>query len=162
MMAAKTKGVIQAYTDGSYNIQSGVGGYGAVIFMNKRMKKFSSHVSYVDTNIHRMELRAVLAVLKKIGTGYTIDVYSDSTYCVNTLNNIKRDQWYKPGKHKDLWNKVKQEMVRHINNDSKLAFSWVRGHAGNPFNEMADKLANAGAVREKKVVCDQSKTAPNG
>jgi ribonuclease HI len=161
-MAKKTKGIIQAYTDGSYNNQAGVGGYGAVIFMNKRLKKYSSHVSYVDTNVHRMEIRAILAVLRRVEPGYTIDIYSDSTYCVNTLNNIKSSPWYKPGKHKDLWNKIKEQINDHINNDSKLAFSWVRGHAGNPFNEMADKLAQAGAVREKKVVCDQSKTASNG
>ena len=36
----------------------------------------------------------------------------------------------------------------------------MRGHAGNTFNEMADKLAQTGSKREKKVVCN-NKEKPN-
>jgi ribonuclease HI len=162
-MAKKTKGIIQAYTDGAYDdYVRKTGGYGAVIYMGKRLKKFSSTHAYVDTTHNRMEIRAILAVLMKIETGYTIDIYSDSTYCVNMLNRFKSEPYHEPKKNRDLWSKVSKQIRRHKGNGSKLMFTWVRGHSGNQFNEMADSLAQQGAMKEKKMVCDQSKTASNG
>jgi ribonuclease HI len=33
------------------------------------------------------------------------------------------------------------------NRVGKVKFSWVKGHAGHPLNEAADKLAKIGAVK---------------
>ena len=157
---AKTKGIIQVYTDGSYNQYKGVGGYGAVIFMNNRMKKFSSAVSYVDTSVHRMEVRAILAVLKRIKPGYSIDIYSDSEYCTEMIRKWHEDRFIHGKVNRVLWAELFKHMDRHISNGSNIKVSWIRGHAGNTFNEMADELASIGASREKKVVCD-AKEKPN-
>ena len=71
----QSKGLIQVYTDGAYNWETGIGGYGAVIFMKKeglnRMKKYSSTISYVDTTNNRMEIRGILAAIKRIDSGLT-------------------------------------------------------------------------------------------
>ena len=153
---------IQVYTDGSYDWGREVGGYGAVVFLSvngvNRMKKYNSTVSYVDTTSNRMEIRAILAAIKTIDPGWHIDLYSDSTYCVNQLNKIStRRNTGSIEANKDLWEQVSSVIKNHRAKGTKFNFSWIRAHAGNPFNEMADKLAYTGANREKKVVCDQTK-----
>jgi len=160
MKKRQNKGIIQVYTDGAYDWESGVGGYGAVIFMNKggknRMRKFSSNPAYVDTTNNRMEIRAILACLKQIDPGYDIDIYTDSTYCELIMKKILDRFTYTPKVNKDLWNKVAKEVKHHRTEGSWINVSWIRGHSGNPFNEMADKLANKGQKALKKVVCDQN------
>ena len=154
---------IQVYTDGAYSSHNGIGGYGSVIFMNingeNRMRKFSSTHAYVDTTHNRMELRAILASLKRIRTGpYLIDIYTDSTYCelmVSKLFNFYIGRNYK---NMDLLILIKEQIDRHYSYGSRVRVSWIRGHAGNPFNEMADKLAAEGSKKEMKIVCNQEKT----
>jgi ribonuclease HI len=41
-----------------------------------------------------------------------------------------------PVKNQDLWQKLEQAAGRH-----KVQWKWVRGHAGNPVNELCDRLA---------------------
>jgi ribonuclease HI len=59
------------------------------------------------------------------------------------LVNWKRRDWRtadkKPVKNADLWQELDQLTHSH-----DIAWHWVRGHAGDPGNEMADQLANQG------------------
>jgi ribonuclease HI len=41
-----------------------------------------------------------------------------------------------PVKNQDLWQKLEQAAGRH-----KVEWKWIRGHAGNPMNELCDRLA---------------------
>jgi len=166
-MAKKEKlQAIQVYTDGAADNNAGIGGYGAVIFMNingeNRMRKFSSTYSYVDTTSNRMELRAVLAALTRIKRGpYLIDIYTDSTYCELMVSKLFKHYIGRNYKNMDLLILIKEQIDRHYSYGSRVRVSWIRGHAGNPFNEMADKLAAEGGRREKKKVCSQEKTLAN-
>lgn len=42
----------------------------------------------------------------------------------------------KPVKNRDLWEELDLEITKH-----KVEWHWVKGHAGNKFNELADLLA---------------------
>ncbi|NCS65269.1 MAG: ribonuclease HI, partial [Hydrogenophilales bacterium CG_4_8_14_3_um_filter_62_83] len=42
-------------------------------------------------------------------------------------------------KNRDLWEQLDQIAAQHT-----VEWHWVKGHAGHPENEQADRLANAG------------------
>ncbi|MFT4295343.1 MAG: ribonuclease HI family protein [Micropruina sp.] len=96
------------------------------------------------------ELTAVLDLLRQTaGVDDDLLVYCDSMYVINSLTkwmpNWKRKGWRK-GDGKPVLN---VEIMKEL--DAALAgrrvrFEWVKGHAGHPLNEEADRLANAAAV----------------
>lgn len=143
---AKRQNPVQIFTDGCH---WGEFGAYAAVFIQKRqgvdhvLKLKSSH-KYGNTTSNRMELRAVLASLKRVGTGFRIDIYSDSTYCVDNLKRLKRWEFtgrLKSVKNRDLWTALLQEIKRHEKEGSILNYTWIRGHAGHKWNEMAHELA---------------------
>ena len=98
------------------------------------------------TTNQRMELTAVLRALEALAEG-PVAVHSDSTYVVNCF----RDRWYegwlargwkntqrKPVANRDLWEPLVALVVAR---GPEVSFTWVKGHAGNPMNELADQLA---------------------
>ncbi|MFT4217718.1 MAG: ribonuclease HI family protein [Micropruina sp.] len=96
------------------------------------------------------ELTAVLDLLRQTaGVDDELLVYCDSMYVINSLTKWmpgwKRKGWRK-GDGKPVLN---VEIMKEL--DAALAgrrvrFEWVKGHAGHPLNEEADRLANAAAV----------------
>jgi len=61
----------------------------------------------------------------------------------------KRKGWItsdkKPVKNVDLWKELDQLNALH-----EVEWIWVRGHAGHPENERADRLANKGIPADDK------------
>jgi len=59
------------------------------------------------------------------------------------MSGWKRNGWKnsakKPVKNADLWQELDAEAARH-----RVNWHWVKGHSGNPENELADQLANQG------------------
>jgi ribonuclease HI len=59
------------------------------------------------------------------------------------MHGWKKNGWKtaakKPVKNEDLWRELDEEVKRHTVN-----WHWVKGHSGNPGNELADELANKG------------------
>lgn len=144
---AYEKNPIQIFTDGSF--WNGRGGYAAVFVYivngQKYVKGVKSSSSYGNTTHNRMELRAILAALKRVDTGYRIDIYSDSQYCTDNFKRLGK--WMQNGrirsvKNNDLWREIWKQYRRHKKHDSVINVSWIRGHAGNEYNEMADDLAS--------------------
>ena len=103
------------------------------------------------TTNNRMELLAVIKGLEAIKwENAEVHVYSDSSYVVNAVNKGWLDGWIRKGfakvKNPDLWMRFAQLIRRH-----RIAFHWIRGHAGHPENERCDRLAvaaGAGAVAQ--------------
>ena len=129
------------YTDGGASGNPGPGGYGAVMIASggKHYKELSG--AFRMTTNNRMELMAVivaLETLKKDGTQVTI--YSDSKYVVDAVTKKWVFGWvkkkFKNKKNPDLWRRFLNIYARH-----EVKFVWVKGHAGNEYNEVADKLA---------------------
>lgn len=136
---------IIAYTDGSSLGNPGPGGYGIILMdTEKRVKKEISQGYRMTTN-NRMELMAVIVALEKLKKPQTeITFYTDSKYVCDAVDKKWIFGWEKNGfkgkKNPDLWKKFLIEFRKH-----QVSFIWVKGHAGNEFNERADQLAVAAA-----------------
>jgi ribonuclease HI len=100
-----------------------------------------------------MEITAVLEALQAlIAEGpVSIEVVSDSTYVVNCF----RDRWWegwlkrdwknsqrKPVANRDLWEPL---LPLALSDDVAVSFRWVKGHSGDPWNDVVDELATMAA-----------------
>ena len=131
------------YTDGACSGNPGPGGWGAIIIDEKENQINISGKEKTTTN-NRMELTAPIMALKKIKESSKIIIYTDSTYLKNGITiwieNWKKNGWInanrKPVKNKDLW-----VVLNKLTEKKLINWKWVKAHAGNRYNELADKLA---------------------
>ena len=131
------------YTDGACSGNPGPGGWGAVIFDNENKQKNISGSEENTTN-NRMELSAAIMALKEVNTNSEITIYTDSTYVKNGITEWvlkwKENGWKnsnkEPVKNKDLWEKLDNLCEQNIVN-----WKWVKAHASNKYNNLADELA---------------------
>ncbi|WP_062120338.1 ribonuclease HI [Aureimonas sp. AU40] len=135
---------IEVYTDGGCSPNPGPGGWGAVMRWKGHEKELSGGEH--DTTNNRMELTAVIKALEAVTRpGVPIEVYTDSQYVRNGIQSWTK-AWIKNGWRKkdkspvqnaDLWKRLVELTKVH-----QVHFNWVRGHAGNPMNERADRLSH--------------------
>ena len=133
---------IKIYTDGACSGNPGKGGWGALIQENDNEKKLSG--SELNTTNNRMELTAVIKALEHYDEAREIEVFTDSKYVMQGItewikkwkNNHWKTSQKKDVKNKDLWVLLDTVSAKH-----DIKWSWVKGHAGNYGNEIADKLA---------------------
>jgi ribonuclease HI len=105
------------------------------------------HGGEADTTNNRMELMAAIRGLKALKRHCEVELYTDSQYVrkgiTEWMHNWKKNGWKtsakKPVKNEDLWRQLDEEVQRHSVN-----WHWVKGHSGNPGNELAYELANKG------------------
>lgn len=129
------------FTDGSAWTKDRSGGW-AWVAIDHRDFLFSKHGWASDTTISRMELTAAIEALTHIGTTCgpsDILVYSDSEYVVLGCQNRSRAR----NKNVDLWDALDDAIDLH----DEVQWMHVRGHADDPLNNLADKLA--GEARKK-------------
>jgi ribonuclease HI len=146
-MTTKTlaKTPVHIWTDGACKGNPGRGGWGAYLKQGPHEKSLFGGEAQTTNN--RMELMAVIQALKALKRPCTVHLHTDSQYVqkgmTEWLVNWKRRDWRtadkKPVKNADLWQELDQLTHSH-----DIAWHWVRGHAGDPGNEMADQLANQG------------------
>lgn len=143
---------VTIYTDGSARGNPGPGGYGAVLRYTAPSGR--EHVlelsrGYERTTNNRMELMAVIAALEVLNRPCSVELHSDSQYVVNAFNKHWIEGWIKRGwktagkkpvKNPDLWKRLLKAKESH-----DVRFIWVKGHAGNTFNERCDQLATSAA-----------------
>jgi len=141
----KTNSTIVISTDGSTagkaNKETGLSPAGAWAFMNHESKVESSGAAFETTN-NRMELQAVIEAIRSVPTGSTAVIRSDSKYVCNAVKN----RHVITGNH-DLWQEYKR-----ASKGLKLRLEWVKGHAGDPFNEAVDKIARKTAEAALKSI----------
>ena len=131
------------YTDGACSGNPGPGGWGAVILDEEKNKTSISGKEKATTN-NRMELMAPIMALRKIKKSSEVIIYTDSTYLKNGITiwikKWEKNGWKstnkKPVKNKDLW-----VMLNELSREQIIDWKWVKAHAGNKYNEMADSLA---------------------
>ncbi|MBN7763668.1 ribonuclease HI [Nitratireductor aquibiodomus] len=96
-----------------------------------------------DTTNNRMELTAAIRALESVEIGVPIELFSDSEYLVKGVTvwsrNWVRNGWKTAaGKaviNQDLWEELLKLYQVH-----EVTFHWLKGHAGNEFNERCDTL----------------------
>ena len=135
---------IKIYTDGSCLGNPGAGGYAAIIlYEDGKLEEIIGGERFTTNN--RMELMAAIIALRKISPQDKAEIFTDSAYLKNAFTQNWLDNWKRNGwksskkdavKNQDLWKEL-DFLISHLN----VTFHWVKGHAGNEFNERCDKLA---------------------
>ena len=143
---------VTIYTDGAASGNPGQGGYGAVLLCNGQSKELSA--GYVRTTNNRMELLAVIVALEALTQeNCNVQIFTDSEYVVNAIEKGWLFQWeriaFKKKKNPDLWLRFLKVYRRQ-----KVKFNWVKGHAGNLYNERCDQLAVA-ASKQSNLLEDE-------
>ncbi|MFC4699493.1 ribonuclease HI [Glaciecola siphonariae] len=144
---------VTIYTDGSCLGNPGPGGYGALLIFGEHRKTLSQ--GFVHTTNNRMELLAPIEALNALSEPCEIDIYTDSQYVKNGINqwiaSWKRNNWKtsakKPVKNVDLWQRLDEACKRHT-----MQWHWVKGHSGQVENELVDDLARAAAESGEHIV----------
>jgi ribonuclease HI len=137
---------VVAYCDGSS--YQGLGGYGYLTIINGQIKKYCGPIYNSTNNI--AELTAVKRCLRKLRNYERILIWTDSQYTINSLTvwigDWNKNNWQT--KHVPVENKeLIQEIDIMLEERPGVVFRWVRGHAGQKYNEIVDKLANKGRLQ---------------
>lgn len=143
---------LQIFTDGACSGNPGRGGAAALIIYPNGEEKEVLYSEDMTTN-QRMEIKAVIIAISEILKSplptENINIYSDSAYvcnCINQkwyknwLNNGWRNSKKEPVKNKDLWESL-LEGISILEEEHKINFIKVKGHSENVMNERVDKLA---------------------
>ncbi|MDL2351975.1 MAG: ribonuclease HI [Pseudomonadota bacterium] len=138
---------VEIYTDGACKGNPGPGGWGAVLRMGSNEKELAG--SAPDTTNNRMELTAVIEALRALKNPCEVALHTDSRYVIDGITKWifgwQKNGWKnaakKPVLNVDLWHALLEAKREH-----KVSWHWVKGHAGHPENERADKLASDAAL----------------
>lgn len=136
-----------AYTDGACSGNPGPGGWAWAVPGGR----WAAGPADRTTN-QRMEITAAYEAVQAIEG--PLDVVSDSTYVVNCF----RDRWWegwlrrgwvnsakKPVANRDLW----EPFIELVRTRGDVTFRWVKGHSGDPMNDLVDRLAVQAAVTQE-------------
>lgn len=134
-------GALEVWTDGACSGNPGPGGWAWATQDDRQ----GSGGAAATTN-QRMEVQAALEAVKALDG--PLVVVSDSTYVVNCF----RDGWWKgwlargwvntakkPVANRDLW----EPLITIVRDRGDISFRWVKGHSGDPMNDLVDRLAVA-------------------
>ena len=132
------------YTDGSAHPNPGPGGFGVVIVDPKGevIETYAKHCDNTTNNAE--EMKAILyAAYRARLAGESAIIYSDSAYAINTFTNWmyswERNNWTKSnGKIPENLDLVKAFF--DLSKTMDINFIKVKGHKGNKYNELDDKL----------------------
>ena len=137
-------------TDGACKGNPGPGGWGAVLRAADGRERELSGGEKVSTN-NRMELMAAIEGLKALKRPCRVILSTDSRYVMDGLTKwIKgwqKNGWKtaarQPVKNAELWQDLLAAAKPH-----RIEWIWVKGHAGHPDNERADRLASDAAFNQ--------------
>jgi ribonuclease HI len=142
------------YTDGACRGNPGPGGWAWAVPGGPFASGADSH-----TTNQRMEITAALEALRALTApgapndeaASAVEVVSDSTYVVRCFTDRwwegwRRRNWKnsqnKPVANRDLWEPLLElALSPHV----AVAFRWVKGHSGDPWNDRVDELATRAA-----------------
>ena len=140
------------YADGACKGNPGIGGWGAhLTYLGNKKEIFGGQY---DTTNNRMELMAVIEALSCLKERVEAFLYLDSEYVIKGIKEWlpkwKSNGWKspnnKPIKNVDLWLRLDEQLNKH-----SICIFKVKGHSGDPGNDLADLLANKGvdSIRQK-------------
>lgn len=114
----------------------GPGGWGYVVHESGQTESGSCS----DATNNQMELLAVLKAIHSLPKDKSIKIRTDSQYVAQTFKNGDTVR-----NNLNLWSEL-----REIASVRAIKLVWVKGHAGDEHNELADRLANEAAKQLKR------------
>ena len=137
---------VDIYTDGGCAPNPGPGGWGVVLRYGRHQREIWGGEPERTTN-NRMELLAACQALETLTRPSVVRLHTDSQYLrqgiLEWMPRWRANGWMtaarQPVKNADLWRRLETAAARH-----QVEWLWVRGHAGDPGNELADALATRG------------------
>lgn len=148
---------MKIYTDGSSLGNPGPGGFGVVVVDdNDELLFCHAKMENEDTTNNRQEMLAILYAVVRYGRiTPTPHVYSDSAYAINTFTDWmykwKDNNWLRSNNSVPENLDLVQFYYQLINEGFEINLHKVKGHSGNKWNELADKLAK-GQITPEAVV----------
>lgn len=139
------------YTDGACSGNPGPGGYAAVLMCDGQTKEISG--GEAETTNNRMELRGPIEALKLLKEPCLVELYSDSSYVVDSFEKGWVYGWKKNGWQRKDGPLKNPELIRQLYDLCQFhTVKWhkVKGHADNEWNNRCDALAVAAAAAYKK------------
>lgn len=131
---------VHIYTDGGAAPNPGTGGWAAVLLWGEKRREIRG--GEVNTTNNRMEMTAAIEGLRALKRPCRVELHTDSQYLqrgvTEWLPGWKRRNWRrKTGsiKNEDLWRTLDTLLEKH-----DITWRWVRGHAGDYWNERCDEL----------------------
>jgi ribonuclease HI len=134
---------ITIYTDGGSDPNPGAGGWAAILIdpASGKARELSGGEPVATNN--RMELTAAIRALEALKQRCRVHLFTDSLYLRKGITEwlpgwIARGWRRKEGvlQNEDLWRRLAELIQEH-----QIRWDWVKGHAGNRWNERADELA---------------------
>jgi len=133
---------VEIYTDGACSGNPGPGGWAAVLIYGEKIKEIADFKDSTTNN--QMELTAIIKGLSALKAPCLVNLYSDSAYCINAINQGWLKKWQSNGwrsssgsvKNQELWNELITLLEIH-----QVTFIKVKGHSDNYYNNRADFLA---------------------
>ena len=142
-MSGDNRPKVTIYTDGACSGNPGPGGYGAILIYNGLEKELSGGES--ETTNNRMEIMGAIKALEALKKPCEVNIVTDSKYLCDSINlgwakRWRENGWMRnkkePALNVDLWERLLVLLEAH-----EVSFSWVKGHAGNEYNNRCDALA---------------------
>ncbi|HSG38939.1 MAG TPA: ribonuclease HI [Thermoanaerobaculia bacterium] len=134
---------VTIYTDGGAEPNPGAGGWAAILIDPSTGQSREISGGEPDTTNNRMELTAAMRALEALKRPCRVRLYTDSQYLRKGITQwlpgwIARGWRRKDGElqNEDLWRRLAELIQVH-----DIRWDWVKGHAGNKYNERADQLA---------------------
>jgi len=132
---------VTIYTDGACDPNPGPGGWAALLIYDNQEVTLTG--SEAETTNNRMELTAAIMALEALKETRQVDFYTDSQYLkmgiTEWIPNWKARNWRRKGgklANVDLWQALDNAIQPH-----QINWHWVRGHAGDRYNQRVDRLA---------------------
>ena len=138
--------IVDIFTDGACKGNPGPGGWGAVLRFGDTEKEMSGGEALTTNN--RMEMMAAVEALNALTKPCRVTLHTDSKYVMDGITKWvfgwQKKGWRtadnKPVKNVEIWQALVKAAAPH-----QMTWKWVKGHAGHPENERADRLASAAA-----------------
>ena len=135
---------VTIYTDGSCRKNPGPGGWGAILTYGGIEREMSGGDAATTNN--RMELTGAIEALSALKEPCRVTLVSDSKYLTDAVTKRWVYAWRAKGWKRsggdipnvDLWMRLLDLLEVH-----DVTFEWVKGHAGHPYNERCDAMAQA-------------------
>jgi ribonuclease HI len=147
---------VTIYTDGGCDPNPGPGGWAAILITTRADgSPYEREIcgAEPDTTNNRMELTAAIEALRALNKPCQVTLRTDSQYLRRGITQwLKRwveNGWRgsrkQPIKNQDLWQALLAEKQPH-----EIDWQWVKGHAGDAYNERVDRLVAEARDRLKE------------